>query len=219
MHQIFTDYILEINKIYDKNCNAVILQRNFPSLFNIQNDISRLDDNFWLRNQCIYFTTSSANEIHKAMNHSLQYNMLQRTLAELVVDVTDIFAHFKDVFKVEKVNFRMEKIVTNSCKLFHTDSVNARAFITYYGLGTEFVNEANINPMGKTLWDGKISHEEKNKQLLVDPRKIIKIFPGDIIFMKGNKWADKPNAFSPLYHKSPEINDLNPFRFIVSFDF
>jgi len=219
MYQLITDYIVDLKKIHEKDCNAVVLQRNFPSLKSIEIDLNRLPDEFWLKNQSIYFTTNSANDVYKTLSKAYQTDMLQRTQAELLTDITDIFAHFKDLFKCEQINFRAEKVIANSCKLFHTDSIHARAFVTYYGHGTEFINEANINPLGKYPWDGKCSHEEKNNQLLLDRRKIIRVFPGDLILMKGNKWKDKSNVFSPIYHKSPEISDDNPCRFIVSMDF
>lgn len=219
MYQIFSDYILDLNKIHDPNCNAVILNRCFPSIKIIESDISRLDYEFWFKNQLIGFETKSANDIYRAMSQTYKQDMLQTTLAELITDVTDVFQHFKDLFKVSNVNFRAEKIVSNSCKLFHTDSNHVRAFITYYGLGTEFLNESNINPSGKTPWDGKCTPEEKNLQLTFDPKRVTRIFPGDLILMKGNKWIDKGNHFSALYHKSPEISNINPYRFIVSMDY
>lgn len=219
MYQITTDYIVDLNKIYEKNCNAVILQRTFPSLKNIEFDIGNLPESFWEQNQCHHFTTSSANEIFKTLKASFDYEMLQRTSAELITDITDVFAHFKDLFKTDKVNFRCEKIITDSCKLFHTDMVNVRLFVTYYGYGTEFINEANISPSGKIPWDGKMDAREKNDKLMIDNRKVMRIFPGDLILMKGNKWADKSNNFSPLYHKSPDISYANPCRFIVSMDY
>jgi hypothetical protein len=219
MYQVFSDYILDLNKIHDENCNAVILTRCFPSIRMIEEDISRLSYDFWFKNKEISFNTGSANDIYKAITSTYKTEMLQRTLSELVTDVTDIFAHFKDLFKVENINFKAEKIINNSCKLFHVDSVHVRAFITYYGFGTEFLNEGNINALGKTPWDGKCTPEEKNLKLTIDPRRVTRIFPGDLILMKGTKWTNKGNFFSPLYHKSPEISNLNPYRFIVSMDF
>lgn len=117
--------------------------------------------------------------------------------------VNDIIYKYANLFDLLKIKVRLELLNKNTCFLYHHDHINHRLICTYSGLGTEYLEDDNVNwaNISKVY---KIP-EDKNKAIVKDINKIKQLNPLEVAIMKGCNG----NSENGLMHKSPECDNDN----------
>lgn len=94
------------------------------------------------------------------------------------------------------------------CSLFHADFNNLRMLCTYWGPGTEYLRNENVNRafLGKGL----------NEKIVIDAQKVLRVSPFDVLVLKGDKWEG--NTLGGAVHRSPSIG-FNGKRILLKIDF
>lgn len=103
---------------------------------------------------------------------------------------------------------RLERVETDSCRLFHTDTVGLRLICSYAGPGTEWLPDADVAraALGKGV----------NAAICPDMSALRSISTGDVAVMKGEAWPG--NAGRGLVHRSPPIAGTGLRRLVFTLD-
>ncbi|MEE4376537.1 MAG: DUF1826 domain-containing protein [Candidatus Competibacteraceae bacterium] len=84
------------------------------------------------------------------------------------------------------VIFRLETITTPGCRVFHVDNVGLRLLCTYWGPGTQWLDNANVNRDQLNLQGHTI--EAANRAIMIDPKRIATLKPGWVAVSKGDAY-------------------------------
>lgn len=128
----------------------------------------------------------------------------------LAADITALMGLLQSLPQTGSVRMRLERITTDACRLFHTDTLPVRLVCTYRGAGTEWLDDAACDRSGLGKGD--------NARICRDPAAIHRIPEGWAGLMKGNLWPG-PSTGSPggLVHRSPP-QAAGDWRLFLSLD-
>lgn len=125
----------------------------------------------------------------------------------LTKDLIRIAEMFSKAAGSDYIRVCVECVTRNKCTLFHCDYYSLRLVTTYFGKGTVWTNNSNVNR--KMLGCGD------NKLIIKDQRKIKTLRPFDIAILKGETY--RHNKGNGIVHRSPDIKEKE-YRIFVHFD-
>ncbi len=114
--------------------------------------------------------------------------------AALEADVCALAKRFARIVAAEAVEIRLERVVTDACRKFHTDYVRARLITTYAGPGTQWLDET-----GPEACD------------CGEPHDIRQLRAGDVAILKGRHWDETRAAIL----RSPPIAGSGAVRLVL----
>jgi hypothetical protein len=124
----------------------------------------------------------------------------------LYLDIRDLAEKFLSVTSAKKIGVRLERVQTDSCRLFHVDRVGVRLLTTYFGDGTEWLKNSDVNRAG--LGQG-------NDQLVKMDGAATQVIPaGWIGLLKGERGNDGLG----LVHRSPRVEAAKKKRVLLRMD-
>lgn len=176
-----------LSRISEKQTDAVLWQRDIPK--DVQNWLDSFSSARWSNNRYILKTDDIAPCIYQHFEASGV--PASRGLDWLVQDVDALASELSRLFSVGKVRLRIERVVTDACRLFHADNVKARLICTYSGPGTEY----GAAPAGQT------------------PEDVFRAPTSCPMLFKGLKWYDDEDV--ALKHRSPPIEKTGEQRFVI----
>lgn len=132
----------------------------------------------------------------------------------LIADIRQLIEMYADLFMLQQVGVRFEKIDKTMCPRFHTDRLSCRLVTTYHGNGTQWLDEANADR--SKLGAGAAGLPDNQSGIYRYENQIHSATAGDVLLLKGDGWPDSPVA--GIIHRSPPA-DLNQPRLLLTLDF
>ncbi len=114
---------------------------------------------------------------------------------DLINDLSEIAQSFSEISSSDIIKLSAECITDYKCPLFHCDYYALRLVSTYYGRGTEWTYNDNVNRSG--LGSGN------NRLILKDMRRTRRMKPFDVAILKGETY--KNNSGRGIVHRSPDM--------------
>lgn len=136
------------------------------------------------------------------------------TDSALVADIRQLIEMYADLFMLQQVGVRFEKIDKTMCPRFHTDRLACRLVTTYHGNGTQWLDETNADR--SKLGAGAAGLPDNQSGIYHDENQIRSAEAGDVLLLKGDGWPDSPVA--GIIHRSPPA-DLDQPRLLLTLDF
>ena len=124
-----------------------------------------------------------------------------------IEDVVHVCASFYSIIRGTDIRIQIEGIETDKCRLFHMDYIKQRLLCTYRGLGTEWLEDSNVNRKGLGKGD--------NQKIIKDASKIKRANPFDVLILKGDRFR---KGIQGAVHRSPPIEHLQTKRVILKID-
>jgi hypothetical protein len=135
-----------------------------------------------------------------------QYQLSTHFGETLFQDIVKLMVLFKEVSECKEVGVRLEPIESDTCRLFHTDRVPLRMVCTYFGPGSEWIENQNVVRSGLGKGDNS---------LVMAPGAVIRSVPtGAVFFMRGEAGAETP----AVVHRSPPIEKFGGRRILLRMD-
>ena len=128
----------------------------------------------------------------------------------LLDDMQCLLAHFVRLTGTDRVRVALCTKRTNSCRKFHTDNVRLRLITTYVGPGTEWPLDDAVDRAAMGL--PCACPYQANHEIVRDPSAIERTRAGDVLLLKGERWADAIGAV----HRSPPIEGTGQSRLVLS---
>lgn len=195
-----------LTAIYQENCNLAVWQRGVNTEL-----ISRLSDSLVNHN---FPSLSSIVEPAgvKALIMERYHDLPDAYMfAEHVALLVDMFCC---LFDLNAAGLRLKKLDSAMCPKFHVDHVPCRMVVTYCGVATQWLTEANVNRKKLGLASAGLNDEQAGIYNIAE--EIQQLNTGDIALLKGEKWLD--NEGQGLVHRSPAITASSP-RIVLTLDF
>lgn len=136
------------------------------------------------------------------------------TDSALVADIRQLIEMYADLFMLQQVGVRFEKIDKTMCPRFHTDRLACRLVTTYHGNGTQWLDETNADR--SKLGAGAAGLPDNQSGIYHNENQIRSAVAGDVLLLKGDGWPDSPVA--GIIHRSPPA-DLDQPRLLLTLDF
>ncbi|MFN3840613.1 MAG: DUF1826 domain-containing protein [Cyclobacteriaceae bacterium] len=130
-------------------------------------------------------------------------------LEPLVNDISMCCELFVTITGAQTVRLSLKVITTDACRKFHIDGYTYRLLCSYYGPGTEWVYNENVNR--KYLGLGE------NNQIIKDWSAIQRINTFDIAILKGELPHQRNGK--GIVHRSPPIQHTNDKRLVLRIDY
>jgi len=144
--------------------------------------------------------TGDAATLPRAVAEAAASFRLEPSLADwLADDILALARLYRETTRAARLVVRIETVVDDACRLFHTDNVRFRLATTYRGPGTQWLDPADAAPRP----DG-------------EPGPIREMARGAIAMMRGGKAATTEAPALP--HRSPPIDGTGVTRLFVAID-
>lgn len=128
---------------------------------------------------------------------------LEPSLADwLSADILELARLYRETTRAARLVVRIETIIDDACRLFHTDNVRFRLATTYRGPGTQWLDPADLSVLAEGATPA--------------PESIRRMDRGWIAIMRGGK-AATPDV-PALPHRSPPIAGTGETRLFVAID-
>lgn len=124
-------------------------------------------------------------------------------------DIARIATCFIDIIRAEAVRLHLKVVDGDACSKFHTDRYDLRLLCTYFGKGTEWIEEPYVNR--KMLMYGE------NHQIITDSTKVQTMQPFEIGILKGE--ASRKNKNTGIVHRSPPFSKSGEKRLLLRLDY
>jgi hypothetical protein len=169
-----------------QDCNLAIWQRR------LAHDFAPLvaEDAQNIRFEC------SAGDVADALSaglaaHGFAAPHLHAALAD---DAAQLAREFCAALDLARLEVRLERVTSDSCRKFHGDYVTARLITTYTGPGTQWLDARAAEALAS-------GHA---------PERINQMAPGDVGMFKGKLASDHP-----AIHRSPPISQTGETRLLL----
>lgn len=130
----------------------------------------------------------------------------------LAADIQDLLSRFTRITRRRHARLRLERLEHGGCAKFHMDHLRLRLICTYHGAGTEWVEESNLRR--QHLGRSAESVEAANARIVIDPAKIRRAHPWDVLLVKG-VGKGHPHA---LVHRSGPAEAPATMRILLRMD-
>jgi Protein of unknown function (DUF1826). len=115
-------------------------------------------------------------------------------------DISDLVNIFCDLFKLDRVGFRLKILDHAMCPRFHVDRVPCRLITTYHGIATEWLPHCKVDRSKLGVAShGKIDEETG---IFKTHKDIEQLDVGHVGLLKGESW--EKNEGAGLVHRSPK---------------
>jgi hypothetical protein len=126
----------------------------------------------------------------------------------IVDDLRMLVSLYTSLSGAGRFRVRLERPKDDGCRLFHVDNVRLRLVVTYFGPGTEWIAENDLDRSGLNRGDNA---------LVVKGKNVIRRVPRfSVAMLKGEKFSGRKNAGA--VHRSPPIVEEALERFLVVID-
>lgn len=130
-------------------------------------------------------------------------------------DISDLVNIFCDLFKLDRVGFRLKILDHAMCPRFHVDRVPCRLITTYHGIATEWLPHCKVDRSKLGVAShGKIDEETG---IFKTHKDIEQLDVGHVGLLKGESW--EKNEGAGLVHRSPKVEDNEQRRLMLTLDF
>jgi hypothetical protein len=130
-------------------------------------------------------------------------------LEPLVNDIVMCCETFTQIAKANTIRLSLKVVNHDACRKFHIDGYTYRLLCTYYGPGTEWVYNDNVNR--KYLGEGE------NEDIIKDGMAIQRIDTYDIAILKGELPHQRNGK--GIVHRSPPIQHTTDKRLVLRIDY
>ncbi|PIO48228.1 MAG: hypothetical protein CMR00_05575 [[Chlorobium] sp. 445] len=127
---------------------------------------------------------------------------------KFIEEVDTTTQDYAAVVGIDEIKFLLAIVRDNSCEKFHRDFYHLRLLCTYYGEGTEWTPDENVNR--DKLVKGT------NADIIKDASRIYRLRPFDIAILKGEYLPE--NKGKGIIHRSPSILAHNGKRVLLRLD-
>ncbi|MCS7012433.1 MAG: DUF1826 domain-containing protein [Chloroherpetonaceae bacterium] len=127
---------------------------------------------------------------------------------KFIEEVDTTTQDYAAVVGVDDVKFLLAIVRDNSCEKFHRDFYHLRLLCTYYGEGTEWTPDDNVNR--EKLVKGT------NEEIIKDFSRVYQLRPFEIAILKGEYLPE--NKGKGLIHRSPSILQRRGKRVLLRLD-
>lgn len=142
-----------------------------------------------------------AQSLHKYMLAPLEFEQARYRFIADIQRLATIFAEYSSSSTIRLV---VESVHNVPCPKFHQDNVLLRLICSYEGVGTEWLENSNVNTHADCC----------GGSIVRDTSRIQQLEPFDVALMKGRLW---PNNHMGVFHRSPTPRPHQP-RLIVKMD-
>lgn len=129
---------------------------------------------------------------------------LSTSQAHLIDDIQELAFLFSQYASTNSIRLMVESLHRVPCPKFHQDNVLLRLVCTYTGIGTEWLENSNVNPHPDCC----------GGSLVLDETRIKNLKPFEVALMKGKRW---PGNKVGIFHRSPTLTSDQP-RLVVKMD-
>ena len=130
-------------------------------------------------------------------------------------DISDLVNIFCDLFKLDRVGFRLKILDHAMCPRFHVDRVPCRLITTYHGIATEWLPHCKVDRSKLGVAShGKIDEETG---IFKTHKDIEQLDVGHVGLLKGESW--EKNEGAGLVHRSPNVENNDQRRLMLTLDF
>ena len=130
-------------------------------------------------------------------------------------DISDLVNIFCDLFKLDRVGFRLKILDHAMCPRFHVDRVPCRLITTYHGIATEWLPHCKVDRSKLGVAShGKIDEETG---IFKTHKDIEQLDVGHVGLLKGESW--EKNEGAGLVHRSPKVENNDQRRLMLTLDF
>lgn len=145
------------------------------------------------------------NDVNQLLLSKLPESPFTKSLVEDISILTDMFCC---LFDLQQAGIRLAMLDQAMCPRFHVDRVPCRLITTYTGLGTQWLNNCDVD---RNIL-GKVDYPliDQNRQ------KIETLHAGEVALLKGESWIG--NEKRGIVHRSPDIKKDDP-RLLLTIDF
>jgi hypothetical protein len=152
-------------------------------------------------------TTNSLEVGALLYKHFKEVNIMGLDL--FINDIVELVKEFSQISKSKSIRVDLSFITNDQCRIFHTDIMDLRMLCTYYGEGTLWLENDNVN------WKeyGCCNEDEK---LVKDVSKINQISTFDVALFKGALYPD--TSINAVLHRSPQIEKNKSERILLRLD-
>jgi hypothetical protein len=185
-----TKEIAELPKFLEKDCAALLWQRQVPAA--LRTWLEQLNPDLLPRGRLILQPRAIAEALAHLGDMSGLPKSKERTWLE--DDITQLAAAFSELLDAPYLRLRLDVVTTNACRKFHMDAISARLICTYRGTGTQYGQSVG----GDT------------------PAPIHTVPTGSPFLMRGSLWPTEPNF--GFVHRSPPIEGTGETRLVLVLD-
>ncbi|MHC0448889.1 MAG: DUF1826 domain-containing protein [Candidatus Lariskella arthropodorum] len=192
---------LVLTDIYKEDINIAIWRRRLhDELFALSNSNLNLSSHF----SSISIVAQPEN-VYQSLSDKLPEFSFKNCLIEDISLLTDMFCY---LFNLKQAGIRLAILDKAMCPRFHVDRVPCRLITTYKGVGTQWLNNCDVdrNILGSVDYPFIDQKYQKIEELNV----------GDVALLKGESWIG--NERRGLVHRSPDINQ-DELRLLLTIDF
>lgn len=129
-----------------------------------------------------------------------------------VADLGRIIDMYACLFDLEEVGLRVQVLDRAMCPRFHVDKLGCRLVSTYYGTGSEWLNDCDVDR--RKLGKGSKGLPDEESGLFSG--QVQQTDAGDILLLKGEGWFENEGA--GIVHRSPAVMPGEK-RLVVTIDF
>lgn len=184
-----------LTRIYDDNVNLAIWNRRLEDeVTRFSKILSAEFNRFQLR------CSGHLPSIEKQLDSRLPNIIGKKDFVEDVVLLSDMFSELLDI---KEMGVRLAVLTKAMCPKFHVDRVPARLVTTYWGAGTEWMDNFYTR------------RNEEGRVVVLESAPINQLCTGQVGLMKGEMWEG--NEGRGLVHRSPSATEFEP-RLVLTLD-
>lgn len=195
-----------MTKIFEPNINLAVLERD------LSEDVASYA-------QALIKSQSTLN-LRYALNPEASIPSLQSSLPDLigrsafVEDVALLMEMYAYLFELDEVGLRLQILDRPMCPRLHVDRLGCRLISTYWGVGTQWLRNSDVDRT--KLGTGNKGLSDEQSGIMTRPNGIQNISQGDVALLKGEGWFD--NEGLGIVHRSPAVPQGEK-RIVVTMDF
>lgn len=126
-------------------------------------------------------------------------------------DLAARVAQFRALCRPRRFHLQLGVVTRNQCAKFHVDFIKMRLLCTYWGPGTEWVDNDVVDR-------GCLCHpsdpDDANARIVKNPRAVRRSEAGDVMVLKGESWPGNTNQGA--VHRSPPVETSGARRLVLS---
>lgn len=150
------------------------------------------------------FELEVQNVTSTLQNHLQTPPEFNASRSHLIADIQELAMLFSKHASTNSIRLMIEALHRVPCPKFHQDNVHLRLVCTYTGIGTEWLENSNVNPHPDCC----------GGSIVLDETRIKHLQAFEVGLMKGKRW---PGNRMGIFHRSPTISADRP-RLVVKMD-
>lgn len=132
---------------------------------------------------------------------------------ELSANISELAEMYSILFEARTLGIRLTTLDSAMCPRFHVDRVGCRLVSAFYGPGSEWLADEDVDRRHLGPRDSKI--DDISAGLYITREQIQPIGCGDVALLKGSNWEG--NQHNAIVHRSPPVPS-GQTRLLLSID-